>query len=389
MNNLVIEYVDEPTGSYSRYCRTVSKERTQLNNKILEYYKGTKTDTTKMQAQVFSSGINAIHTLFAVCYEKFRKEKEVCLIIGDELYCDTNRCCHNLVNLHDNFHFEKVNICDTGAILSLFERYKNVVKLFYFESCSNPSGQMFNFDPDLISKIKQLSPDCLIAVDNTWTTAYGFNPLEYGADVVVESMTKYISGSKCIGGLIVAEQNLMEEINRYVRIHGLFIGADHCKLFIDGLDTLEKRIKNVSDLGIKIASNMYSLIGKQDEKSSVRIAWVFYPTLKNHTSYLVAEKILKLNPGCILFCIEANTNFKSKNKVIDILSKNPFLAFETSYGSTTSRICPWFEFRRLDRYNKDKNNKKKGMWLRLSIGSESNEEDIMKGIKYILENLVI
>lgn len=78
----------------------------------------------------------------------------------------------------------------------------NKIDLFLFEACSNPSGLFFNFNI-----LKKFPSHTKVVCDNTWLSPALFNPIKQGADVIVESMTKYISGGTCIGGLIIGKKN--------------------------------------------------------------------------------------------------------------------------------------------------------------------------------------
>lgn len=171
-NNLVIEKsVFFPGG---RYCRSSNFEREQFGSEYLEMYGLENCDG---RYAVFSSGVNAISALI---YNIVCQKPEKTVVCGDELYCDSPRILKYL-----RCNTKPFDVRNSEEILKYFKENGQNISLFYVESCSNPSGQMFDFT--LVDKLKELAPDCFFCVDNTWCTSYGFNPLDYNMDIVLES----------------------------------------------------------------------------------------------------------------------------------------------------------------------------------------------------------
>jgi cystathionine beta-lyase/cystathionine gamma-synthase len=303
-------------------------------------------------------------------------------VIGSELYCDTLKVAQ-YQKTHNPFHqVISVDVRKKEAILTAFDRYGPSIKLFFIESCSNPSGQVFDFS--LIPELRRKATNCCFAIDNTWTSPISFNPLEVGADIVIESMTKYISGGRCIGGMIIGPHTpFMSMIEKHVKMNGQFIGRDHCEIFLAGIATLKDRMKAVSSLALSVATFL---------EKHPQISRVLYPCLTSHPTHDMANKFLKLCPGIVLFHVVTKSPVKHAylNKNKPMLFENKELPFETSYGSSHSKIDQYPNVGLACDYELDKlDDKRHGIWVRLSIGSSSDEEKILKGIQEVIDKLVV
>lgn len=367
MEDLVIEYTPEG----SRYCRSMSKERVTLQNEILKYY---GFDNARfMKALIFPSGMSAISCIINILANGIHEKKTI--LIGNELYCDTPKVCEYQKNYNPNFSYYSFDVRDKNTIYELFAKHQ--ISLFFIESCTNPSGQIIDYS--IIPELKKIAPECLFCVDNTWISAYGINPFEYGFDIVVESLTKYISGGRCIGGTIIGPNNFMEKVLKYIKMNGLFIGSDHCNIYMKGLNTLKTRMTIVSEITIEIAKYL---------ESKKEITRVMYPMLESHPTYALAKKYLKLNPGCILFHIANKKRKPNIKQMIEILSKMEYVLVETSYGGSFSRICPFIKIGHSTKFDQNIDKGIKGAWLRLTIGYNSNKENVIKDLDMIIENLI-
>lgn len=369
MDSLVLEQTEQG----ARYCRSVSQARLDLQNKLVEFYHKDST-VNPISAQVFPSGMCAISTIMNL----YATGGKTFYIIGNELYCDTSKVCRYQKRYNNEFDFTQVDVRDTNKIFELFHTHKDSLKMFYFEAATNPSGQVFDFEK--LKELKEICPNCIFVVDNTWMTAISFNPFQYGADIVIESMTKYISAGTCIGGMMIGKNNIMEQVLTYIRINGLFVGSDHCKLFLEGLQTLNQRIENVSALSLEVARYL--------ESRKDKVSRVMYPFLESHPTYAMAKKYFKYGPGVIWFHVPFK--YKSLSKTKNVLSDNSYLPYKTSFGSAESKIDQWPELGKACIYEYGNfENKVKGAWIRLAIGYESNKEVIVKGLEEIFEKVEV
>lgn len=336
----------------SFYCRGTSSSRRKLEGELLHLYGRKEQDHG---ALIYSSGISAISAVFSL----FRLTEKT-IVIGSELYCDTPK-----VASFWNKNVVQVDVGDEKSILDLFS--KENISLFFLESCSNPSGQILNMS--LLSRLKQLQPNCCICFDNTWCTVFGFNPFQFPeVDIVVESMTKYISGGQCIGGMSIASKQWHDQLLLYSKMSGIFVGSDHCQIFSRGIETLEKRNKIVSERAQRFVQHLIS---------NPHVNSVVHPSLISHPLYATFVQYFNLSPGVFRFHI--TPTIRNFEKVKEILALEKWFPYQTSFGSPNNKIDSFPKWA------------KKGIWLRFAIGSseDQDEKETMKRLDEMIEYLCL
>ena len=228
-------------------------------------------------------------------------------------------------------------------------------RVIYIESVGNPKLDVL--DIESISKIAKKSKLPLI-VDNTVATPYLLKPIKYGADIVIHSTTKYITGNgTSIGGVIIDAGNfdwsngLFHEFTEpsagyhglvyhealgpaafiaKVRIEGLRdLGSApspfNCFQTIQGLETLSIRIKKHSENALKVAK----WLENQD-----KVEWVNYPGLKSSKYHNLSNKYLKNGQsGIVTFGLKGG--FESAKKLTDNTKIFSLLA---NFGDSKSLI---------------------------------------------------
>ena len=228
-------------------------------------------------------------------------------------------------------------------------------RVVYIETIGNPKLDIL--DIESISKITKASKLPLI-VDNTVATPYLLKPINYGADIVIHSTTKYITGNgTSIGGIIIDAGNfdwssgLFDEFTTpsagyhgliyhealgpaafiaKARIEGLRdLGSApspfNCFQTIQGLETLSVRIKKHSENALKVAK----WLENQD-----KVAWVNYPGLKSSKYNNLSKKYLKNGQsGIVTFGLKGG--FDSAKKLTDSTKIFSLLA---NFGDSKSLI---------------------------------------------------
>ncbi len=206
---------------------------------------------------------------------------------------------------------------------------KNNTKAIFIETIGNPALDFT--DIEAVAKIAHENEIPLI-VDSTFTTPYLLKPIEYGADIVVHSLTKWIGGhGTAIGGIVVdsgkfnwqnkkfplytepeaSYHNLrfaydlgdMNKIAFIMRMRlvplrnlGACISPDNAWIFLQGLETLALRMERHSSNALKVAEFL---------KDHPKVKWVRYPGLKDDPSYPVASRYLKKGfGGMVVFGIK-------------------------------------------------------------------------------------
>ena len=241
-------------------------------------------------------------------------------------------------------------------------------KLVWLETPTNPTLKIF--DVAAISKaIKESGSKALFVVDNTFASPVNSNPTTLGADVTMNSLTKYIGGhSDVLGGsLHLNSRELYDRIFFVLKSMGTGLPPFDSWLLLRSAKTLQLRVET--------AQKNATAVAKELEKSK-KVARVIYPGLKSHPQYDIAKKQMKGPGGMISFYIKGGIKnaerFLTALKIftlaeslggVESLAENPALM---THGSVPAHV-----------------RKELGIednFIRLSVGIE-NEEDLVNDIK--------
>lgn len=133
-----------------------------------------------------------------------------------------------------------------------------------------------------------------VIVDNTYATPVFCNPLDYGADIVVHSCSKYINGhSDVVAGVVMADAETISELQHWERsVFGAIVDPHQAWLILRGMRTLTLRMQKHMENGIKLAEFL---------EKHPKIERVIYPALPSHPQYETGKKLLKGYPGLLCF----------------------------------------------------------------------------------------
>ena len=188
------------------------------------------------------------------------------------------------------------------AIESLVDKK---TRFLYMETPANPTLDVIDIEMWAGIARKHLIP---LVVDNTFATAYLQNPLLIGADVVVHSATKYISGhADTIGGVIVGKKKMMDRIRaEYIHHLGPTMSPFNAWLFLRGIKTLAVRMERHCLNAMRVAEWL---------NSHPKVTKVYYPGLPSHPGHSIAKKQMKCFGGMIAF--EVSGGIKAGQAVMD------------------------------------------------------------------------
>ncbi len=132
--------------------------------------------------------------------------------------------------------------------LTDLDAWKNAVKpetkLLFVESPSNPLAEVA--DVQALADIAHAN-GALLAIDNSFCTPVLQRPIEFGADLVIYSATKYLDGQgRALGGAVVGSHKLLEEVFGYVRTTGPSMSPFNAWVFFKRLETLRLRMREHS-----------------------------------------------------------------------------------------------------------------------------------------------
>lgn len=152
-------------------------------------------------------------------------------------------------------------------------------KLVFIETPSNPLTEVFD-----IAAIATVAHDAgaLLIVDNCFCSPVLQRPLEYGADLIIHSATKYLDGQgRVLGGAVCGGQTLVEEVFKFLRTTGPTLSAFNAWVILKGLETLKIRMLAQSANALDLARRLEAHPG---------IARVFYPGLPSHPQHALAMR---------------------------------------------------------------------------------------------------
>lgn len=178
---------------------------------------------------------------------------------------------------------------DTTDIENVRASIKENTKLIYLETPANPT--MGISDLEAIIKLAH-SHNIPVCVDNTFCSPYLQKPLDFGADIVLHSMTKFINGhADIVAGMVVTRT---EEFYKEIRGAMINIGSNmdphQAYMVYRGLKTLGIRIERAQENAMKVADWL---------ESHPKIEWVKYPGLKSHPQYELGKKQMN-GPGAMI-----------------------------------------------------------------------------------------
>ncbi|MEJ5165403.1 MAG: aminotransferase class I/II-fold pyridoxal phosphate-dependent enzyme [Thermoanaerobaculia bacterium] len=178
---------------------------------------------------------------------------------------------------------------DTSNLKLVEKAVKKNTKLIYIETPANPTLKMTD-----IEKCAEIAHKngAYLAVDNTFSSPILQNPIDFGADIVLHSLTKYINGhSDALGGvLIFKDKDLGERVRKVLLNLGGTMDPHQAWLILRGVKTLPLRVLKAQENAKKIASFL--------EKQRA-VEKVFYPSLKSFPQRALAKKQMK-GPGAMI-----------------------------------------------------------------------------------------
>lgn len=224
-----------------------------------------------VDAAVFSSGMGAISAVIDSLAKGSDGKK---FIAGKTLYTSTKEILDK--NLPANLEeTEFIDTTDVNKVREALERNKGNVVALYFEPVTNP---MLGF-----TKVREVAEiaheyDVPVVVDNTFLTPYLQNPLMMGADIIIHSLTKYISGEgDMLAGAVIGPYEFINDDGgmKYMRKHK---GAT---LNPRDAHTLSRRMRGLPDRMERHCYNAKAIAEAME--SNENVGDVYYPNLGRDT----------------------------------------------------------------------------------------------------------
>lgn len=277
-----------PTAEYGAGCFAGEESGhfyTRISNPTLALLESRMATLESGEAAVaFSSGMGAIAATF---WTLLRPGDEV--IVSQTLYGCTFSLLHHGIGQFG----VKVRHVDLSDLDALRAALSPATRMIYCETPANPNLQLI--DIAAVAKIAHQQPNITVVIDNTYCTPYLQRPLEMGADVVVHSATKYLSGHGDItAGIAVSRHDLAQRI----RLQGLkdltgaVLSPQDAFLLMRGIKTLALRMDRHCSNAQAVAEAL---------QAHPAVASVTYPGLRSFPQYELAARQMKLSGGMIAF----------------------------------------------------------------------------------------
>ncbi len=239
----------------------------------------------------------------------------------DDLYGGSYRLFENVRKRSAALDFSFVDLSDPAQFEAAITPKTRMV---WVESPTNPLLKLV--DLAAISRIAKAN-NILMVCDNTFATPYCQRPLDFGADIVVHSITKYLNGhSDVVGGVVVIGDNadLKDRLFYLQNAVGSILGPFDSFLALRGLKTLALRMRQHCESAMTVAQHL---------EAHPKIERVIYPGLKSHPQHDLAKGQMDAFGGMITAFIKGDIGDARK-----FLERCEIFALAESLGGVESLI---------------------------------------------------
>ena len=193
-------------------------------------------------------------------------------------------------------------------------------KMIFIETPTNPALDLI--DMEFVSRLAK-KHGLIFNVDNCFATPVNQRPIDFGANLVIHSATKWIDGQgRTLGGVVVGDSNLIYDIYLFCRATGPALSPFNAWVLSKAVDTLDVRIERHASNALAIAKKL---------EAHPKLSWLRYPFLPSHPQYNIAVKQMKNGGG--IFCFELKGGIENGRKFLNGLK---MLSLTANLGDTKS-----------------------------------------------------
>lgn len=303
-------YERDPDGSYSRgfvYSRWANPTRFRLEETLADLEGG-------FGAAAFPAGMSAIDTLLRTLKPGDH------VLLPDDVYHATRELLRDIL-APSGVRYSEADFADPDSVNAAI---RPETKLVWIETPSNPLCKITD-----IAMVAAAARDAGVetVVDNTWMTPLLQRPFEFGADYVVHSMTKYLSGhGDVLAGVVVSymDTERFRKLKQIQRVGGAVAAPFDCWLTLRGIRSLAARMKVHCDNARQVADFL---------SRHPRVKKIHYPGLPSHPLHEVARRQMHDFGAMMSFEIDG-----SEQDAIDVAARVSVFVRATSLGGTESLI---------------------------------------------------
>ncbi len=275
-------YVQSSPGVHQgyEYSRTQNPTRMAYERCIADLESGS-------HGFAFASGMAATGTILELI------DSGSHVIAMDDLYGGTRRLFSGVRSRSAGLEFSFADLSKPAAVEAAF---RDNTRLVWIETPTNPLLKIVDLEA-VVAVARQHG--ALVVVDNTFATPYAQRPLEFGADIVMHSATKFINGhSDMVGGIaLTGDDELAERLGYLQNSIGAVAGPFDSFLALRGVKTLDIRMQRHCSNAQRIAEWL-----EQDD----RIERVLYPGLGSHPQHELAAAQMDAFGGIVTFFIKGD-----------------------------------------------------------------------------------
>jgi methionine-gamma-lyase len=323
-------------------------------------------DSDGYTSMVFGTGMAAISTAIMA----IAKQGQV--LAQDALY----GCSSQLLFEQAPHWGIEANFIDFTDVQAFQEKVQSMdnLKVVYMETITNPTMRVAQMDR-IIGIAHEAGAK--VIVDNTFASPVFCRPLNFGADIVIHSTTKYIGGhGTSLGGVLTCSKELAENyhLGTYRKNLGGIAGPMDSWLLNNGLKTMALRVQAQTDNAMKVAQFLES-------HDSVKQVW--YPMLESHPDFNVAQSIL-LGGAASVMSFELKGGFEAGTHLMNSVQ---LCSLAVSLGAVDTLIQHPASMTHsvMDAHLRQKAGIEDGL-VRLAVGIE-DVDDIIGDLNQALENV--
>ena len=301
----------------------------------------------------FASGMAAVDA----CLKLLASGDHV--VCGDDVYGGVTRHFDNVLSFY-GLQFTYVDTTDPEAVRSAMTPK---TRMLWIETPTNPLLKVTDMEV-MVAVAREHG--ILLGVDSTFATPVFLRPLEFGADIVMHSTTKYLSGhNQIIGGVLATNSREIYDKMKFIqKTIGAVSSPFDCWLNLSGLKTLHLRMQRHEESAMQVATFL---------ESHAKIERVLYPGLPSHPQHAVAKAQMSGFSGMITFELTGGTEAGKR-----LMNRVKLCGLAESLGSVETMITHPASMTHADVPPEDR--RRRGLTdglVRLSVGVEDVEDIIL------------
>lgn len=332
------------------YSRTHNPTRTVLQDQLAALENG-------KHGLVFASGMAATDAVARL----LRPGDEV--VVTSDLYGGTYRLFARVWQDYGiTFHF--VDMHEPAKVQQFINED---TKMIWVETPTNPMLRLIDIQE--VAKLER-PEECMLVVDNTFSTPYLQNPLDLGADIVVHSITKYLAGHSdtVMGAVITNHEHIHEQLAFLQNSAGAVPGPQDCFYVLRGLKTLHIRMERHCQNAEVVAKFLVE---------HPKVSKVNWPGFPEHAGYSIAKKQMRGFGGMVSFELKGD----DYEQAVTVMESLRTFTLGESLGGVES-LCTHpasMTHAAIPKEEREKNGLKDTL-IRLSVGIEDSE-DLIEDLK--------